>query len=845
MQPGTAIGPYVVRRHLGDGGMGSVWLAEDTRLRRQVALKTLRAAKTAGTAGHERLMREARAAAALNHPHIATVYDVIDIDGEITIVFEFVDGHTLASAIPGGAWPIGRVIQLGTQLAKALVAAHASGIIHRDLKPANVMIGADDQIKVLDFGIARLLTLGTTITTGVDTIGGAGFMGTPAYAAPEQMVSSAVDERADLYSLGVMLFEMASGRRPFAGHDMVTLASAKLGAPAPSLSSVGVSAPKEFEALVAALLQRNAADRPDTAADVFAVLRSLSDEPTTASLPGGRTRPLRWAAAALALAAAVIALVMGIRGPMVATLSAAQPVIAVLPLRNASTDAAKDFVAAGLSESLIASLASSPSMIVLSRGAVADAIKNAADTARAAKDLGANFVIDGSVQQSGGQLRVTINVVRADQSIAWGDTFDGSLERVFELQTRMALAVGEALSARLSNAPKPPTTKPAALEAYWRGRAFLDRWDVKGNLDAAVAAFSEAIAEDPGYSLAHAAMGVAYWRKYEDSRDQQYAKLSVDAGTRAAALDPNLPEVHHTLGMTLAGTGRTADGVRELRIALDLRPTFDEARRLLAQVIAREGRIDEAVPEFQKAIALRPRYWGGYNDLGVALFAAGRHADAAAAFERVVELQADSAFGHQQLGTIYQTLGQDAKAIEAYQRSIAITPSFGAYSNLGVLYHSRKDYARAVEMYLQALALRPTSMIGYRNLGDSYTRMGRAAEARQAYLKAVERAEASLAVNANDARSLASLAVYLAKAGRSAEALERLTRALALSPDDAQIRYRAAVVNALLKRDETALNQIAAAIERGYSVRAIQDEEDFMTLRGMKRFAELTQPPER
>lgn len=839
MQPGTTIGPYVVRRHLGDGGMGSVWLADDTRLHRQVALKVLRAAKGADTAGHDRMMREARAAAALNHPNIATVYDVVDIDGEITIVFEHVNGRTLASAIPDGAWPIARVIELGKQLAKALSVAHAHGIVHRDLKPANVMIGDDDQIKVLDFGIARLLPVGTTITSG-ETLSGAGFMGTPAYAAPEQMLSSAVDERADLYSLGVVLFEMASGQRPFPGHDVITQGSAKMSAPAPTLSSVGVSAPPALEALVAALLQRKPADRPASAADVLRELRAISGDPSTGPLPFLRTRSLRWVAAAVLLTAAVIALVLGIRGPMVATLSAAQPVVAVLPLRNTSADASKDFVAAGLSESLIASLASTPSMVVLSRSAVADAIKRASDTTRAVKDLGANLVIDGSVQQSGDRLRVSINVVRADQ-IAWARTFDGTIEKVFDLQTRMALAVSEALSTPWAGEGKQPTTRPA-LEAYWRGRAFLDRWDVKGNIDAAIEALSESVADDPDFALAHAGLGLAYWYKYGETRDQQFARLSVDSGAKAAAIDPNQPEVRFALAMSLDGTGRRDEAVAELKHALSLRPTFEEARRKLGLVLAAQGKIEDGVAEFDRAIALRPRFWGGYSDKGFALLSAARYQEAAAAFEQAVALQPDNHLVFQQLGSAYQFMGDTAKAIAAYQNALSIQPNFGSYSNLGTLQYDRGEYPSAVEAYQKAIALQPRLAGLHRNLGDAYAKMGRRADAMRAYATAVERAQADLAINPRSARGNAALAVYLAKAGRTAEALSKISTAVTIAPEDVQVRYRAAVVSALAGRTEDALNQIAAAIERGYSVRAVQEEEDFGALRSTPRFISLTTP---
>ena len=846
MKIDSVVGPYVVRRHLGDGGMGSVWLADDTRLHRRVALKVLRAARQEDTAGRERLMREARAAAAINHPHIATVYDVIEVDGDIAIVLEYVEGETLRSAIANGPMPIERVLDIGVQLTKAIVAAHAQGVIHRDLKPANVIITPDAQVKVLDFGIARLISLDTTLTVGADTIGGAGLLGTPAYAAPEQMLSSAVDERADLYALGVILFELASGRRPFAGNDAVALTAAKLGEVAPTLSSVGVNAPVPFESLVAALLERNPAQRPSSAVEVLGTLRALAGMPTTGTLPAPRPRTGRWLAAAALLCIVTVVAVISLMAPRRGeTGSPTPPVVAVLPLRNTTVDASKDFLAAGLSESLIASLASSPALIVLSRAVVANAVSTAGDSSTAVKDLGAEYVVDGSLQQSGEQLRVAINVVQGNRSI-WGGTFDGTIARVFELQTRMALGVSEALSIRPGAQPGPPALNPKALEAYWKGHAFLDRWDVKGNVDAAISAFGEALADDPKSALAHAGLGVAYWRKYMDTRDPESARASVDSGSKAAALEPDRPEVRYALAVSLAGTGRREEAVKELRQALALRPTFDDARRKLGEVLAQQGKIDEAVAEFQRAIAMRPRFWGGYSDLGLALLGAARYAEAAKAFEQVVALQPDNHMGHQQLGSVYQMLGDAPKAIAAYEKALAIRPSIGAYSNIGMLHHLNGDYARAVTAYQQALALRPNVASTHRNLGDAFQKLGRKEEARRAYLAAVERAETDLAVNPTSARTLAALAVYLVKAGRTTEGLGRMAAALRLAPDDVQVRYRAAVVNSLAGRADAALDEIAAAVERGYSVRAVQEEEDFTALRGMPRFRQLTNPtPER
>jgi serine/threonine-protein kinase len=842
VQPGDSIGPYVVRRHLGDGGMGSVWLADDSRLHRQVALKTLRASRTADTAGRERLMREARAAAALNHPNIATVYDVLEIDGDVVIVFEYVDGPTLATSLLDGPWSMDRVIAAATRLTKALVAAHAHGIVHRDLKPSNVIVGPDGDLKVLDFGIAKLLSLGTTVSLQQQT-SSSGFIGTPAYAAPEQLLSPNVDERADLYALGVIIFELLTGRRPFAGVDAVEIASAKLGTPAPPLSSSGALVPAALDSLVAKLLQRQAADRPASASQVLTALRAISGDTATSHALPTRARWARWSIAAVTLFALAIITVITVGIPRGNRAAAnGPPVVAVLPLRNTSGDASKDYLAAGLSENLIASLASSPSLIVLSRSAVADAVKSGANTA---KDLGATFVIDGSVQQSAGQLRVAINLERADQSIAWGSTFDGTIERVFDLQTRMALAVSEAMSVRQSaNSQPKSTTNADALAAYWRGRAFLDRWDVPGNIDASISALQEAISADANFALAHAGLGLAYWQKYTVTREQQFAHMAIEEGTKAASIDPNLPEVHFALAVSLNGTGRREDAIKEFRRAIALRPTFDEARRRLGSALASDGKIDEAVTEFQAAIALRPRFWSGYSEMGMALLSAARYDEALKAFEQVVALQPDNHIGYQQIGTVYQTKGDRQKAIDAYEKSLAIRPSFGVYSNLGMMQHLSGHYPEAVDAYRKALELRPNLASLYRNVGDAYLKMGKVAEARAEYQKAIERTEADLAVNPNSARSIAALAVYLAKAGRAKEANQRIAIALTMAPEDVSVRFRAAVVSSLNGDNAQALDRIADLLERGYSLAAVRDEEDFANLHGTQRFTELTHPQE-
>ena len=827
--------------------MGAVWLAEDTRLQRRVALKMVRSTDHVDESSRQRLMREARAAAALNHPHIATVHDVIEQHDQVVIVFEYVEGETLHARLRRGPLTPPEAVDIAAQITRALIAAHAHGIVHRDLKPANVIVGAGGHVKVLDFGIARMLTAGTTDTSGslsASTV--IGFVGTASYAAPEQMVSSAVDERADLYALGVVLFEMISGQRPFPGNDPLELATSKLSQDAPPLSSTGRLVPPALERVVASLLERDPADRPHSAEAALIQLREVYGTPSTASLAADGTRGF-WTSVA---AVTILALLTGYgawelnRFVRPAIDPSAPPVIAVLPLTNVSGDPSKEHVAAGIAESLISSLAALPSVTVLSRASVTEARARVKDDSAVAKDLGATYIVNGSVQEVNGTLKISLNLVRRDRTVAWGDSVEGAFNQIFALQSRLATALTNALVVRVSASElarmnAQPTTSSEALSAYWQGNTLLERTDVTGNVDAAIAAFQRALAIDPKFGLAHAGLGQAYRRKYLDTREQTWAQRAIEEASIALTLDPDRAEVRYALALTLAGGGRLDDAVGELNRALAIRPNYEEAHRQLGVVLADQQQIDAAVVEFRRAIALRPTSPLGYSAMGLALFSASRYAQAAEVFEELVKVAPDSFLGYSQLGTVYHAMGRVDDALANYRKAIAIRPSAAAYTNIGVLLHERGDFAGAVQAYEQALAIRANSHIAHRNLGDALLRLGRSREARNAYLNAVKYAEAELKVNPSDTRTMSALAVYLQKSGQPEAARKRLAEASALAPNNAETLFRTGVIYALSGERERALTLLERAAAAGYSRQTIATDDDLAPLRQEPRFLQL------
>jgi serine/threonine-protein kinase len=802
-------------------------------------------------ASRARLMKEARAAAALNHPHIATVHDVLEQQGDVVVVFEYVEGETLQSRIARGRLPAPEAVEIATQIAKGLAGAHQQGVVHRDLKPANVIIGAGGHVKILDFGIARILSRGTTQTDAPAqprTASVMGFVGTASYAAPEQLVSAAVDERADLYALGVVLFEMISGRRPFVGSDPVRLATSKLGTDAPKLSSTGQLVPPALDALVASLLERDRDKRPSSAIEVLAQLKYVYGTPSTGQLPvPSRFRNALIAAAAVVVIALAVAYSVWNRPSPEHPVAqaAAPPVIAVLPLSNDSADRARDMLAAGIAESIITSLAPLRTVTVLSRAAVTDARSRSTDPRKIASDLGATFLIEGSLQESNGTLRISINLLRNDLSVAWADAVQGAASDIFEIQGRLATLVVGALKVQVSPSERErmlahATSSPEAQAAYWQGRALLERRDVKGNLDAAAVSLQRAVSLDPSFALAEAALGEVYWQKYEDSHDPQWAQMATDAGIAALKIDAEEPAVRYALAVTLAGTGKPDEAIEELRHALALQPNYDDARRQLGRVLAQRGRIDEAVAEYERAIALRPSFWGHYSALGLSLTQAGRWEAALPAFQKVVELQPDNSFGYQQLGFVHHNLGHIDEALRYYAAAIERQPNPQAFSNIGAIYHQRGDYQRAVDAYKQAIALRPNSHITHRNLGDALIKLGQTDAARESYVRAARLAESDLKVNPKDGVTTAILAVYLQKSGQRREASARIDQALGIAPNDLNVRYRAAVVCALQGRKTEAIEHLRLAIAGGFSRDRASEDDDLASIRDLPEFKLLT-----
>ncbi|HEY2942081.1 MAG TPA: protein kinase [Vicinamibacteria bacterium] len=864
----SCLGPYRILERLGAGANGEVFLAEDTRLQRRVALKTL-----SGTGGSDaaelrrRLLREARAAARLNHPHIAAVYDVLESDEGIHIVMEYVPGTTLASRVRGGALPPMEVLDVALQLADAMVHAHSLGVIHRDLKPANIIVSPAGQAKILDFGLARLheVDAGSVPLSSSDWTGdGRHVLGTPPYIPPEHLRGEPIDARGDVYSLGVTLFELLTGRRPFEARDGMALTAAILGAPTPRPKSLSPDVPPGLDEIVYRALARNPGDRYGSAAELASDLHRLSAQITEmptrshaalwpmASMPRGPVLLLM--AGLLAVVAGASLYLVRARGSWpLARMAASVPsasgpdVVAVLPLSGAVGDPQTESLATGVADSLITTLSKLPGVTVVSRAATLKYRERKQEPDAIGHELGATMLVDGGLQRVGDRIRVTVTLLPVGSKVVrWQSTYDGTFADVFKLQREVGDAVAQAVSdpsaaarVRLDRQPAPDAE---AFADYAQARNFLERPDVKDNVDRSIALFESAIRKDPRFARAHAGLGEACWRKFQDTHQDQWATRARDEINEALRLDPNDISVRYALAAIYRGMGRVEQAVEELRRITQAQPSADEAHRLLGQLLADGAASKEGLDEIRKAISLRPNYWAHHYALGQAYYAAGRYQDAIAAYRRASELQPDNAWGYMMLGACYHALNDTSAAIVHYQKAIQLGNG-AAYSNLGTIYARQGKVREAEQAYKEAIKLKPTAS-KYHNLGDLYASLGRKKEAAEQYRTAADLAKEELRVRPRDIgalTTLTTLAVVEAKLARVNEAQGHIRDAISLAPDNADVRFSEAIVASLTGRTEDGILALAKALDGGYSADRAAEDPDLAALRSHPRFSELLQ----
>jgi len=713
---GETISHYRVLRKLGSGGMGVVYEAEDLTLGRHVALKFLSTDLKHDQQALDRFYREARAASALNHANICTVYEFGEHDGHAFLAMELIEGKSLKHSNGGTPMPINAVLELGVQIADALDAAHAKGIVHGDITAANILVTDRGQAKVMDFGFAKMLKTEASAVADATTVEDLSLpgsvMGTVRYMSPEQVLGKELDARADLFSFGVVLYEMATGMLPFAGETYGAIMGAILHATAAPALRLNHKLPPKLGDVISKALEKDPNQRYQSAAAMRTDLNNLlretqpriaASESETAAQPRAslsHVTTTRKAVIAVVAAVAVLAIAVGVwligsrakYGPSLG--SAATPSIAVMPFVNISSDKEQEYFSDGLAEELLNDLVRIQGLRVAARTSSFQFKGKNEDLRTLAEKLNVGIILEGSVRKEGQKVRITAQLINASDGFhIWSETYDRDLNDVFAVQEDIARSVANSLKVKLLGGnpavPSGETKNLEAYNAYLQGRYFFERRD-KESLDKALGYYEQAIKLDSSYALAWAQ--IAQLRANQADRGylpskEAYQKARA-AAEKALALDSNLADANAAFGWIKATYDWDWAGAdAAYQRALILEPGNAMVVRSAGGLAATLGRLDEALALHRRAVGLDPLSAAARMNLGIYAYYAGQFDEALAALRKSVELSPAIPVVHHVVARVYLAQGRPHEALaEIQQESEPVWRLFGqalVYHDLG------------------------------------------------------------------------------------------------------------------------------------------------------------------
>src|SRR6056297_891537 len=815
MMKHETISHYKILEKLGEGGMGQVYKALDTKLERNVAIKLMLPKVQSGELSKERFVQEAKSASALDHPNICTIYEIGDTDdGSLFIAMAYYEGESLQDYLKYEVPSYDEALDIAIQVAKGLECAHRSNIVHRDIKPANVMITESGMVKIVDFGLAKLV--GETHLTQTGST-----LGTAAYMSPEQVTGGSVDHKSDIFSCGVVLYELFTGIQPFKNDYFHGMMYAVVNEDPPPVTDHKPDLPVELEWIIRKSMEKDSANRFQDMTEMVQFLESLKagnidsgqiNDEATGSNPkkssSFKSRPVFMAGAAIVtvILAAVLyswyspAIISEGSSPFTTASLPVSKQIAVLPFLNIGERPENAAFVAGLVETLTSNLSQldqfQEQFLVVPSSETSSRNISSASEARAA--FGVNLVVAGSVQQLDDGVRVTINLIdavslRQLNSKIIDDNFTEKSALQDEAVFNLASMLGIELQPRVRNIlTAGGTTVPGAYEFYIKGVGHLQRFDRREEIDAAIVQFKRALEEDPDFARAYAGLSDAYLYLYRRTSNSDWIQPAVENIEKAIEITDEYSPVYTTYGLLLIETGEYEEALKMLNRALEIDPVNFEAYRGKARAYLAQQRTEEAEATYKKAIEMKPDYWAGYAELGVFYYGNGRFEEAAEQFKIVTELTPNNAGAYRNLGGIYYYLGRQQEAMEAFHNSISIEPNYGAYSNLATMYFYDEEYSKAAEMYKEALALNDSDYTVWSFLASSYEESTppRVEEYMQAIQKAMEMAEKQLEVNRDDPAILVDLASYKLTLGDKTGAKIILNRAVATQTGDVNLQPR-------------------------------------------------------
>ena len=695
LKAGEAVSHYRILSLLGAGGMGRVYLADDTKLHRKVSLKFLSSSFTEETQRVRRFEQEARAASALNHPNILTIHEIGETDGRRFIATEYIEGQTLRDRLRSPL-NIDDALEIAIQVASALVAAHKANIVHRDIKPENIMIRAEDGlVKVLDFGLAKTLEERAEVKAmKVDIEASTQFrtapgvvMGTLAYMSPEQARGETVDERTDIWSLGVVIYEMVAGSSPFAAGTANEIISSILSKQeAPRLSRYSRLVPQRLEEFVEKALTKNRDERYQTTRDLLVDLKRLKQSSETRPIQGADHNVSQVKSHKQRLVGASIVLLLIVAGALFyawrlrQTNGSGEPPIrsiAVLPLANTSSDADTDFISDGITDNIIVRLSQVSGLRVTAHTAVFRYKGRDADPRTIGSELSVEAILTGRVVKRGEQLTIRLELVDArDNRHLWGEQYERKLSDILGLQREIPLDVSDKLRLRLSGESKERLTRAytdntEAYQLYLKGRYSWEKWTQDGARQA-VDYFEEAISKDPDYALAYSGLadahlfGLGTGLPLKESR-----RRAREGATKAISIDPQLGEAHAALAVVLLYDDWDVVGSeREFKRAIELSPSYAEGHHQYSHLLLMLGRNDESLAECRKFLELDPISESPIGHLGYYYLYTRHFDEAIREFQKALRLYPDTLW-HTRLGHAYYAKGMEREAVEEYLKGFA------------------------------------------------------------------------------------------------------------------------------------------------------------------------------
>ncbi|HYP29916.1 MAG TPA: protein kinase [Blastocatellia bacterium] len=793
---GTTILHYKIGERLGAGGMGEVYLAEDTRLGRRVALKFLPASYEYDPERRERFFKEARAASALRSPNIAAIYDIGEFEGASFIVMEYVAGELLSRRIERGPLPVCETIDVSMQVADALDEAHSLGIIHRDIKSANLIITERGLVKVLDFGLAKFITgplsakgdaagpsgqdTDPTFRLGMETVAGM-VMGTISYMSPEQALGKTVDHRSDIFSLGIVTYEMVTGRKPFEGDSSTEVMDRIIHQEPVAIARFNYSVPHELERILRKALEKNPDFRYQSTREMFIDLRNLRRDLEAGKRTGNmNSYPTEYQPAMTASGGSRPHTGEGVApGHSGAQTARLENAVAVLTFANITKEPSDDWIGSGIAETVSADLQSIRGLSVIGRETIFETLRHMGSGQLGEFDekfgidigrrLGASRIIGGGYQRIGEMIRITARFVDVGTgALVKTVKIDGRITEIFDLQDKIVYELTQGLNLQLGNSEikeieRDETRSVEAYENYSRGMLNL-RTGSRDSLDRAIYMFEKAVELDPNYARAWAALGGAYDLKGSFASLPDLVHKGIELIQKSIALNPNISQAHEWLGGAYNAIGKYDEAMEAIRESLRIDPKNAAAHQALARVQWMGfGSIENGIRELEQAVALNPQLGYAFLQLAFLYTIVGEYDKATGAAKEAIDLQEKFISGKEGLQIV------------------------GAHTRLGYVYYRQGRYDDAIREYNTEMdflmssdhALRERTMIELdQKLGAAYLKKGMAEEAEGRFKRAVKKFEDRISKGAVDPPTMYYIACLYSLRGEADPAIKYLRESM-------------------------------------------------------------------